>query len=168
MLWGLHLIDVLPVNILYLNILTMKLQPYRHLTTSPPVVFFFKWQREEGDKERGREGKRRRREWLCKSVDTSAMEIHQLPKTYGSGSSMQSFQLQLKLGEQTDCFRRKYEMKIGKSEELNPVVHGDHHCTPPPHVFSHIFCDLILKVLLFLRGILFLFYRWGNRQTKST
>lgn len=36
-------------------------------------------------------------------------------------------------------------MKIGKSEELNPVVHADHLCTPPPHVFSHVFCDLIKK-----------------------
>lgn len=36
-------------------------------------------------------------------------------------------------------------METEKSEKLNTAVHVDHHCPPPPHVFSHIFCGQTKK-----------------------
>lgn len=61
-------------------------------------------------------------------------------------------------------------MTAEKSEGLNPVVQMDDHCPPPPHVFSQIFCDLLKEkqnTQLYIRGILFLLYKWGNRRDKK-
>lgn len=35
-------------------------------------------------------------------------------------------------------------MKTEKGEEVNSIVHMDHRCPPPPHVFSHVFHYFII------------------------
>lgn len=46
-------------------------------------------------------------------------------------------------------------MKTENSEAMNHVVHVDHHCPLPLHVFSHVFCDLIFfKSALYKKNVI--------------
>lgn len=81
MLCGLYLTDVLPANILSPNILTMKVQPHRHPTDSPRIIFPMSWE-EKGAGSEGKRTKEKKHEVTGDGAGTSAMPVHRWSKTW--------------------------------------------------------------------------------------
>lgn len=167
MLSGLHLIDALLIHILYLNILTMKFKPYRHPL---PLLHQFLKVRKTGERERhveaggqrwggrtGGRGEGGEKEMIIQGSGNFCNGNSSIVQNTWIRVFNTTFPVIIKT-RATDCFRRKYKMKTEKSEELHWVVQVDNHHPPPPHVYSHTFCDLLKKTtLIYVREILFLF-----------